>query len=114
MACKQIDHHAVVARVEVLHDDESHAVGRRKGVQKLPASVQAASRGANRHDRKICMTTGGKGLPNPTRPLRHRLMRTTSTHSASFSRGPRPKRTSLPWLSHSARNDDGTCLEHAG
>ena len=39
MTRKQIHHHAVVAGVEVLHDDEGHAVDRRQCIQKLPAGV---------------------------------------------------------------------------
>ena len=52
MARKQIHQHAIVARIEVLHDDEGHAVDRRQRVQKLPASVKAAGRGADRDDRE--------------------------------------------------------------
>ena len=62
MAREQIHHHAVVARVEVLHDDEGHAVVRRQRVQKLPAGVKAAGRGADRDDRKIRRLLAERGF----------------------------------------------------
>src|SRR5271165_6896621 len=67
MPCKQIDHHAVVARVEVLHDDEGHAVGRRQRVQKFPARVKAASRSADCDNRKLCRLAGRERLGYPAR-----------------------------------------------
>ena len=70
MARQQIHHHAVVARVEVLHDDEGHAVVRRKRVQKLPAGVKAAGRGADCDDRKIRASAGGERPLKPTRSIR--------------------------------------------
>ena len=53
VARQQIHHHAVVARVEVLHDDEGHAVDGRQRVQKLPARVKPSGRGADCDDRKL-------------------------------------------------------------
>ena len=91
VAREQIHHHAIVARVEVLDDDEGHAVGRRKRVQKLPASVKAAGRSANRHDRKIRAAAGGKRVLKPTRSIRLGKMRMTSRHSRFFSRSGRSK-----------------------
>src|SRR5271166_1398023 len=84
MAGKQVHHHAIVARVEVLHDDEGHAGGRRKRVQKLPAGVKAAGRGADRDDRKIRPTARGERPLKPTRSIRPGSMRMTSRHSAFF------------------------------
>src|ERR1700722_686535 len=114
MARQQIHHHAVAARVEVLHNDEGHAVDRRKRVQELPARVKAAGRGANRHDRKICATADGGGLGYPARPLRHSSMRTTTTHSVIFSRGSTSMGTLSQWLSHFPGNDDGAWVERDG
>ena len=86
VAGEQVDHHAVVARVEVLDDDEGHAVVGGQRAEQLPARVKAAGRGADRHDGKIRVAAGGKGLANPVRPLRLVLLRTTSRHSGYFSR----------------------------
>ena len=52
MTRQQIHHHAVVARIEVLHDDEGHAVDRRQRAEEFPARVEAAGRSADRDDRK--------------------------------------------------------------
>ena len=87
MARQQINHHAIVARVEVLHDNEGHAVGRRKRVQKLPAGVKAASRSADCDDRKIRSRAGGERPLKPMRSIRLDMMRTTSKHSAIFLEG---------------------------
>ena len=84
MARKQIDHHAIVARVEVLHDDEGHAVGRRKRVQKLPAGVEASGRGADGDDRKLRAAARGDRALKPTRSSRLGLTRMSSRHSAIF------------------------------
>jgi hypothetical protein len=84
MARQQIHHHAFVARVEVLHNDEGHAIVRGKRVQEFPAGVEAASRGADGDDWKITTTARGERTLKPTRPLRHSLMRTTTTHSVIF------------------------------
>ena len=53
VAGEQVDHHAVVARVEVLDEDEGHAVIGGQRAEQLPAGVEAAGRGADRHDREI-------------------------------------------------------------
>ena len=89
MARQQIHHHAVVARVEVLHDNEGHAVGRRKRVQKLPAGVKPASRSADCDDRKIRAPAGGERPLKPTRSIRLSMMPMTSGHSAIFLEGRR-------------------------
>ena len=62
MACEQVDHHAVVVGIEMLHDDEGHAVDARQRVQKLPAGVEASGRSADRDDRKILDPAGREGL----------------------------------------------------
>src|ERR1700733_5255124 len=84
MAPQQIHHHAVVAWVEVLHNDEGHAVDRRKGVQELPARVEAAGRGADRDDRKTGASADGAELVYPARLLRPNRMLEASRHSATF------------------------------
>src|ERR1700722_8603076 len=90
MARQQIRHHAVVARVEVLHNDEGHAVHRRKRVQELPARVEAAGRGADRDDRKTGATADGGELGYPARSLRPNRMLEASRHSATFLEEQRP------------------------
>ena len=70
MARQQIHHHAVVARVEVLHNDEGHAVDRRKRVQEFPARVEAAGRGADRDDWKIATAARGERTLKPTWSIR--------------------------------------------
>ena len=84
MARQQIYHHAIVARVEVLHDDEGHAIARRKGVQELPAGVKTAGRGADCDDRKMRAPARGERTLKPTRSIRLGMMRVTSRHSAIF------------------------------
>src|ERR1700723_723591 len=90
MARQQIHHHAVVARVEVLHNDEGHAVDRRQRVQELPARVEAAGRGADRDDRKTGATADGGELGYPARSLRPNRMLEASRHSATFLEEQRP------------------------
>src|ERR1700722_2314972 len=90
MARQQIHHHAVVGRVEVLHDDEGHAVDRRKRIQELPARVEAAGRGGNRHDRKTGAPADGGELGYPARSLRPNRMLEASRHSAAFLEEQRP------------------------
>ena len=84
MACKQIDHHAVVTRVEVLHDDEGHASDCRQRVQKLPTSVKAASRSADCDDRKLCRFAGRERLGYPARSPPLDGMLEASWHFAIF------------------------------
>ena len=84
MARKQIDHHAVVARVEVLHDDEGHAIDRWNRVQEFPACVEAAGRGADRDDRKITTAAREERTLKPTWSIRLAMLRMTYRHSAIF------------------------------
>src|SRR6202142_2403713 len=90
MARQQIHHHAVVARVEVLHNDEGHAVDRRKRVQEFPARVQASSRGADRDDGKTGSAADGGWLGYPARPLRPNGMLEAFRHCATFLDEQRP------------------------
>src|SRR6202453_4428296 len=90
MARQQIRHHAVVVWVEVLHNDEGHAVNRRKRVQELPARVEAAGRGADRDDRKTGATADGREFGYPARSLRPNRMLEASRHSATFLEEQRP------------------------
>src|ERR1700729_2767011 len=92
MACQQIRHHALVARVEVLHNDEGHAIVCGKRVQELPARVEAAGGGADRDDRKTGATADGGEVGYPARSLRPNRMLEASSHSATFLEEQRPKR----------------------
>ena len=94
VARKQIDHHAVVARVEMLHDDEGHAVDGRQRVQKLPAGVEASGRSADRDDRKILRLAGREGLRYPARSLPLDGMIEPSRHYEIFLEERRPGGTS--------------------
>ena len=94
VARKQIDHHAVVARVEMLHDDEGHAVDGRQRVQKLPAGVEASGRSADGDDRKILRLAGREGLRYPARSLPLDSMIEPSRHSEIFLEERRPGGTS--------------------
>ena len=60
---------------------------RRKRVQKLPAGVKAASRGADCDDRKIRTRARGERPLKPMRSIRLDMMRTTSRAFCNFSRG---------------------------
>ena len=75
MAGKQIHHHAVVARVEVLHDDEGHAVDR--PAARPEASCRRQGRRPRRRSRRSENPRGcwRRGASNPTRSLRLGLMR---------------------------------------
>ena len=90
VARKQIDHHAVVARVEMLHDDEGHAVDGRQRVQKLPAGVEASGRSADGDDRKILRLAGREGLRYPARSLPLDGMIEPSRHYEIFLEERRP------------------------
>src|ERR1700677_1571525 len=90
MARQQIHHHAVVARIEVLDNDEGHAVDGRKRVQALPARVGAPGRGAGRDDRKTGASGDGGELGYPARSLRPNRMLEASRHSATFLEEQRP------------------------
>src|SRR3984885_11824667 len=90
MARQQIHHHALVARVEVLHNDEGHAANRGKRVQEFPAGVKPASRGPDRDDGKTGATADGGGLGYPARSLRPNRMLEASRHSAIFLEEQRP------------------------
>ena len=55
-AGQQINHHAFVGRVEMLDQDEGHAVAGRQRLQKLRAGIEATGRGANSDDREAAGT----------------------------------------------------------
>ena len=86
MARQQIDHHAVVGRVEVLYDDEGHAVDRRKRVQEFSARVEAAGRGADRDDWKIAIAARGKRTLKRTGSIRLVMPRHDFQAFCNFSR----------------------------
>ena len=106
MARKQIHHHAVVAGVQVLNDDEGHAVDRRQRVQKLPASIEASGRGADCHDRKLRGLAGGEWLRYPTGSFALDDMMEASGHSESFLEERRSNGASDKSLAIFARNCD--------
>ena len=106
MARKQIHHHAVVAGVQVLHDDEGHSVDRRQRVQKLPASIEASGRGADRDDRKLRGLAGREGLRYPARSLPLDDMMEASRHSESFLEGRRSNGASDKSIAIFARDCD--------
>ena len=94
VARKKIHHHAVVARVEMLHDDEGHAVVGRQPIEKLPAGVKASGRSADRDDRIVPRFAGRDGLRDPARSLPLNCMLAASRHSAISLEQPRPGGTS--------------------
>ena len=53
VAGQQVHHHAFVGRIEMLDQDEGHAVAGRQRVHQLPAGIEAARRGADADDREI-------------------------------------------------------------
>ena len=54
VAGQQIHHHAFVGRIEMLDEDESHAVaGGGKGFDELSAGVEATRRGAYPDDQEV-------------------------------------------------------------
>jgi hypothetical protein len=73
-----------VARVEVLHDDEGHAIVRGQRVQEFPARVEAAGRGPDRDDWEIATAARGERTLKPTWSIRLVMMRMTSRHSVIF------------------------------
>jgi hypothetical protein len=60
-AGQQIHHHAFVGRVEMLDQDEGHAVACRQRLQKLRARIEATGRGANSDHREAA------GMARPIR-----------------------------------------------
>ena len=53
MAGQQIDHHALVRRIEMLDQNEGHAGVGRERVEEPPEGIEAAGRGAEPDDREI-------------------------------------------------------------
>jgi hypothetical protein len=50
---QQLRHHAFMLRVEMLHEDERHAIIGRQSTEKLGARLEAACRGAYPDDWKV-------------------------------------------------------------
>ena len=50
---QQVDHHAFMRRIEMLNEDEGHAIGDRKRADELPASLETAGGRANADNREI-------------------------------------------------------------
>ena len=93
---QQLDHHAFVVRVKMLHQDEGHAdeaIG--QGVEQLSAGIESACRGANRDNKEVVGFASGR-LRNSTRPPAGPRKasccqtRTTCWHFGLFSDGGRP------------------------
>ena len=59
---QQVHHHALVARIEMLDEDESHAVPGGQRLDELSAGIEAARRGAYPDDQEI--------VPAPRRAAR--------------------------------------------
>ena len=53
VAGQQVHHHAFVGRIEMLDQDEGHAVAGGQRVHKLPAGIEATRRGAYSDDREV-------------------------------------------------------------
>ena len=53
VAGQQVHHHAFVGRIEMLDQDEGHAVAGGQRVHELPAGIEAARRGAYSDDREV-------------------------------------------------------------
>ena len=78
MRAQQIHQQAVVARIEVLHNQERHTVIRRQRVQQFLAGFESASRGADCDDRKVRAVPRLERTSNPTRARLLGGLRTTS------------------------------------
>ncbi len=61
VSAQQIDHHALVCRIEVLNDDKGHAAVRRQRSQELLASVETARGCPHRDDWKVARPPGVRG-----------------------------------------------------
>jgi len=57
MAGQQLNHHAFVGRVEMLDENESHAVADGKALDELSTGIEAARRGAHPDDQKVVLAS---------------------------------------------------------
>ena len=85
---EQVDHHALVGRVEMLDQDEGHAVAGGHPVHQLAAGLQATGRGADADNREVAGAArpAGRGRRSPARSGSRRtgLWRTGMWHGHGF------------------------------
>ena len=113
MAGQQIDHHAFVCGVEMLDQDESHAVAGCQRAQESPTRLKAARRCTYPNNRERPLPARGvrrgQGAPARSRSGRFGLLRATVCHSSTVSDecadrlGTRPN-----FLSQIVRSGDST------
>ena len=72
VAGQQVDHHAFVGRIEMLDQDEGHAVVGRQRADEFPARIKPARRGAYSDNREVTsvakLATRLLGAPARSRP----------------------------------------------
>jgi hypothetical protein len=78
VAGQQVNHHAFVGRIEMLDQDEGHAVAGGQRANQLPAGIKTARRGSYADDRKVLRAARSQGAPARSRSGRFGLMRTAS------------------------------------
>jgi hypothetical protein len=80
VAGQQVHHHAFVGRIEMLNQDQGHAVAEGQRAHKLPAGIKATRRGADSDDQKVSgsarRTVHLQGAPARSRQSGFSLMRT--------------------------------------
>ena len=89
VAGQQVHHHAFVGRIEMLDQDEGHAVAGRQRVQQLPAGVEAARRGADPDDDEISDAARRRGAPAQSRSGCFGRRQTACSHTSTIPEGPR-------------------------
>ena len=62
VAGQQVHHHAFVGRIEMLDQDEGHAVAGRQRAHELSAGIEAARRGTDPDDRELVRATAAGHL----------------------------------------------------
>ena len=96
--------------IQVLDNDEGHAIRRRQGAQKPLACFQAAGRSADRDNGKLNAIASGKGARYPPARLRHFGMGTTLGHIDIFLEEKSLSAFSRKTLPQSVDDDDQIVL----
>ena len=110
VAGQQIHHHAFMGRIEMLDEDEGHAVAGAQGPHELPAGIKATRRGAYSDDGKVPeaarRATRRQDTPARSRPGRFGLMRKAFWHSVVVLKKALPNRKRRPIVPHFPRRGD--------
>jgi len=65
MSSQQLDHHALVRRIEMLDHDEGHAAVGRERVEEFLKRIEAAGRSADANHREVAILASGSAARHP-------------------------------------------------